>query len=163
MLSPRTVIDWADRHPWAGVAFAAPEKIIGLGDRNPWAAAAFAVPLTIVGLGLVIAYPVVFVPLLVLVGVALVGMDYLAELQAPAKPNRGLRAGQATEQANPKRPRPELEAEAAEAEARAAETRARAIRLRLDEAEARAAEARARAIRLRYEVEARRQTGSSVE
>lgn len=144
MWSLRTVVDWADRHPWAAAAFAAPEKIIGLANRNPWAAAAVAVPLTIVGLGLVIAYPVVGVPLLVLVGVAMVAMDYLAELQEPEKPNRRLLGGQVTAQPNPKLSRPQAEAEAAEAEARAAE-------------------ARARAIRLRNQAEDRGQTGSSVE
>lgn len=157
MWSPRTVLDWADRHPWAGEALAAPEKIIGLANRNPWVAAAFAVPLTIVGLGLVVAYPFVFVPLLVLAGVALVAIDYLAERRALEKGTLRLRAGRVTTQANPRRSRPVSELEAAEAEAQAAETRARAMRLQLEEAEARAAEARTRAVRLQHEAEAKGQ------
>jgi hypothetical protein len=40
-------------------------------DRHPWAAAALGVPARIVGLAVVAAYPLVFVPLLVMVGVAL--------------------------------------------------------------------------------------------
>jgi hypothetical protein len=78
--SPRTVIDWPDRHPWA--------------------AAVFAVPLTIVGLRGVAMHPSVFLPLLVLGGVALVVMACLAEHQAPIaatpqKRNRQSRANRA--------------------------------------------------------------------
>lgn len=41
-------------------------------DRRPYAAALFAVPVTITGLGAIAAYPWLFVPLLMLAGVAYV-------------------------------------------------------------------------------------------
>jgi hypothetical protein len=63
---------WPDRHPWAAVAFAAPARIVDLSDRHPTAAMALVVPGTLIGLAAVATYPLVFVPLVVLVGVALV-------------------------------------------------------------------------------------------
>ncbi len=69
----RSYGSWPDRHPWAAVAFGVPARIVGLlSGRHPTAALALAVPGTILGLAVVAAYPLVFVPLLVLVGVALV-------------------------------------------------------------------------------------------
>jgi hypothetical protein len=50
----------------------APATIVGLANRHPLAATAVAVPGTIIGFAMVAAHPLVFVPLLVLVGVALV-------------------------------------------------------------------------------------------
>jgi hypothetical protein len=126
-------------------------------DRDPWAAVSFAVPLTIVLLVATVAHPILFVPLLVLVGVALVVMDFYlghkreAEQQAqvaagPQKRNRqhlrlvvevkpsmpaNPRGDQTMAPAERKLSRLELEAEArARAEAAEAEARARAIRLR---------------------------------
>jgi colicin import membrane protein len=147
--------------------------------RHPWAAVVFAVPLTIVGLGGVAAHPSVFLPLLVLAGVALVVMDYFAEQQAqvaggPPKRNRPSRASQARPSAQRKPSRPvsgaeararaeaaEAQALAAEAEAQAAEARARAeaaeaqARAKAAETQALAAEARTRATWLRLEAEAK--------
>jgi colicin import membrane protein len=146
-------------------SFSSSRMVISRLERDPWAAASFAVPLTIVLLAGTVAHPTLFVPLLVLGGVALVVMDFYmghtreAEQQAqvaagPQKRNRQSRADHARPQAERKLSRLELEAEArararaeaAEAEALAAEARARA---KAAEAEALAAEARARAIRLR--------------
>jgi hypothetical protein len=100
------VISRPDRRTWAARAFAVPATILGLGDRHPWAAVVFAVPLTIVGLGGVATHPYLFVPLLVLVGVALVVIDFygqkrVAEQQAQGaagtqKRNRQTRAAQAS-------------------------------------------------------------------
>ena len=63
---------WADRHPWAAAVFAALARIIELSDRHQTAAMALAVPGTLIGLAAVALYPLVFVPLMVLLGVALV-------------------------------------------------------------------------------------------
>ena len=143
MWSPRMVMSWPDRHPWAMVAFAMPATIVDLGDRHPEAAAALAVPATIVGIAGVAAYPFVFMPLLVLAGVAFVVSDIYthqkrgAEHQArvasvPAKRNRQQQgADRARAQAEPNRPRLELEAEAEAAEAEAVATWARAQVIRL--------------------------------
>lgn len=63
---------WPDRHPWAAVALAALARIVDRSDRYPTAAIALVVPGTLIGLAAVATYPLVFVPLVVLVGVALV-------------------------------------------------------------------------------------------
>ncbi len=63
---------WPDRHPQAAVAFAAPARIVGLSAGHPTAAMALTVPGTIIALAAVATYPLVFVPLLLLLGVALV-------------------------------------------------------------------------------------------
>ena len=145
MWSPRVVMGWPDRHPWAAVAFAMPATIVGLGDRHPDVAVAFAVPATIVGIAAVAAYPFVFMPLLVLAGVALVvSVSYTDQKEAaeqqvqvalvPAKRDRQQGADRAGVQAEPNRRRLELEAEAeaAEAEAVAAWARAQVVRLWLE-------------------------------
>jgi colicin import membrane protein len=150
-----------------------PRMVISWLDRDPWAAVPFAVPLTIVLLVALVAHPFLFVPLLVLGGVALVVMDFYmskkrvmdfdkgqkreAEQQAqvaagPQNGNRQSRADHARAQGERKLSRPELEAEArarararaeaAEAQAPTAEARARA---QTAEAQAPTAEARARA------------------
>jgi hypothetical protein len=110
-----------------------PTRIVRLIDRHPEAAVALAVPGTIVGLAAVAAYPFVFVPLLVVFGIALVVIEIY---------NRGQSAPEQRTLVQASQPGPELEAEAKAAEAVASE------------AEALAAEARARAIRLRLEAEA---------
>jgi hypothetical protein len=63
---------WPDRHPWATVAFAALARTVDLSDRHPTAAMALVVPGALIGLAAVATYPLVFVPLVVLFGVALV-------------------------------------------------------------------------------------------
>ncbi|MGZ4511856.1 MAG: YegP family protein [Mycobacterium sp.] len=85
MWSPRMVIRWLDRHPRAAAACAVPGKILDLAERHPWAAAAYAVPLTIVGLSAVVAYPLLFLPLLVLAGVAVVLMDIYTDQKRRAE------------------------------------------------------------------------------
>ena len=144
MWSPRMVMSWPDRHPWAAVTLTVPATIVGLGDRHPEAAVALTVPATIVGIAAVAAYPVVFLPLLVLVGVAFVvsviytdqkeGAEQQAQVALVPKRNRQQCADRARAQAEPNRSRLELEveAEAAEAEAVAAWARAQVIRLWLE-------------------------------
>jgi colicin import membrane protein len=146
-----------------------PRMVISWLDRNPWAAVAFAVLL----LAALAAHPFLFVlvPLLMLGVVALGVTDFgeksvmdfyrgqkrVVEQQAqvgagPQRRNRQSRADDARAQAERMLSQSELEGDAraraqvAEAEALAAEARARA---QVAEAEALAAEARARAIRLR--------------
>jgi hypothetical protein len=66
---------WSDQHPWAGAVFAALVRIarsVDRSDRGPTAVMLSVVPATLVGIGVVSAYPLVFVPLLVLFGVAVV-------------------------------------------------------------------------------------------
>jgi hypothetical protein len=54
------------------VALAALASIVDVSERHPTAAMALAVPGTLIGLAAVATYPLVFVPLVVLFGVALV-------------------------------------------------------------------------------------------
>lgn len=63
---------WAHRHPWAEVVFAALARLVEQSDQHRTVALALAVPGTLIGLAAVALYPVVFVPLVVLFGVALV-------------------------------------------------------------------------------------------
>jgi hypothetical protein len=66
---------WPDQHPWAAAAFAALVRIARSADRRdqgPTAVMLLVVPATLIGLAVVAAYPLVFVPLLVVLGVALV-------------------------------------------------------------------------------------------
>ena len=76
----RSYGSWRDRHSWAVVASEVPARIDSLlSGRHPMAAIGLAVPGTILGLAVVAAYPIVFVPLLVLVGVGLVVAARYAE------------------------------------------------------------------------------------
>lgn len=68
----RSYGSWAHRHPWAEVVFAALARFVEQSDRHRTAALALAVPGTLIGLAAISLYPFVFVPLVVLVGVALV-------------------------------------------------------------------------------------------
>ena len=122
-----------------------PKMVMSWIDRDPRVAVVFAVPLTILLLAAVAAHPLVFVPLLVLGGVALIVTDLYEgqKRHLVGGPARAHAAGLGME------PDPRARAEAAEAEARAAEARATQARARAEDAEARAAEARARAIQLR--------------
>jgi hypothetical protein len=60
--------------------------VISRPDRRPWAAVAFAVPLTIVGLGGVATHPSLFVPLLVLAGMALIVIEFFVDQPRAAEP-----------------------------------------------------------------------------
>ncbi|RAV16314.1 hypothetical protein DQP55_05605 [Mycolicibacterium sp. GF69] len=140
--------------------FTTRSTILGLNERYPWAAGVVAVPVTIVALLGVIMLPYLFVPLLVLAGVALVVTEYYALRQETDEhhtravagawqPDRP--AGSNTEMIRGTTNLPQAEweararAAAAAAHARAAEARARAeatqARALAAEAEALAAEA----------------------
>jgi len=64
--------DWRDRHPRAAAAFAAPVRIVDLSERHPTATMVVAAPGALIGIAAVAAFPFVFVPVAVLLGVALV-------------------------------------------------------------------------------------------
>ncbi|OBH00102.1 hypothetical protein A9X04_28740 [Mycobacterium sp. E3247] len=68
----RSYGDRPDWQPQAEAAFAAPARIVALGERHPTAALALMVPSVIIAIAAVATYPLVFVPLLVLLGAALV-------------------------------------------------------------------------------------------
>jgi len=66
---------WSDQHPWAATAFAALVRSARSADRSdqgPTTVMLLVVPASLIGLAVVSAYPLVFVPLLILFGVALV-------------------------------------------------------------------------------------------
>jgi len=63
---------WPDRHPWAAAVLAALASLVDLSDRHPTAAIALAVPGALIGFAAIATYPLVFVPLVVLVGAAFV-------------------------------------------------------------------------------------------
>jgi hypothetical protein len=66
---------WSDQHAWAAALFAALVRIARSIDRREQGSTAvmlLVVPATLIGFAAVSAYPLVFVPLLVLFGVALV-------------------------------------------------------------------------------------------
>ena len=81
MRSSRLAIHWPDRELWVARVFATRARILGFIDEYPWAAGVVAVPLTIIGLGGVVLYPFLFGPLLVLLAVALVVIEYYADQQ----------------------------------------------------------------------------------
>ena len=74
---------WSDRHPRAAVAFGSPARIVTLSDGHSTAAMALTVPGTIIALAGVATYPLVFVPLMVLLGVALVASACYQETRKP--------------------------------------------------------------------------------
>ncbi|WP_406817500.1 hypothetical protein [Mycobacterium sp. M23085] len=63
--------DWPDRYQQAAAAFAAPAKIVSLSEKHPTAALALLVPGSLIAMAAVAAYPLVFVPLLLLLAVAM--------------------------------------------------------------------------------------------
>ena len=77
--------DWPDRHPRAAVAFAAPSRMVALSERHPTATLAAAVPGAIMGIAAVAIYPLVFVPVMVMLGVALVASMRYEEAQDPSE------------------------------------------------------------------------------
>lgn len=76
---------WPDRHPRAAAAFGSPARIVSLSDGHRSVTMALTVPGTIIALAAVAMYPLVFVPLLVLLGVALVASACYQEARAPSK------------------------------------------------------------------------------
>jgi hypothetical protein len=77
--------NWPDRHPRAAVAFESPARIVSLSDGHRTMAMALTVPGTIIAFAAVATYPLVFVPLLVLLGVALVASACYQETRTPSK------------------------------------------------------------------------------
>lgn len=74
--------DW---HSQAAVAFAAPARIVALSERHPTATMALTVPSALIAIAAVAAFPLVFVPLLVLLSAALVASARYEEARTPSK------------------------------------------------------------------------------
>ena len=85
MAFSRVALRWPDRQLWAARVFTLRATILGLIDRYPWAVGVVAVPLTIIGLAGVVTLPYLFVPLLLLAGVALIVTEYYADQQPPGE------------------------------------------------------------------------------
>lgn len=81
----RSFGSWPDRYPRAAVALAAPARIATLSERHPTATLALTVPGALIALAAVSAYPLVFVPFLVLLSVALVASVRYEEARGPSK------------------------------------------------------------------------------
>lgn len=77
--------DWPDRYQQAAVALAAPARIVSLGEKHPTAALTLGVPGSLIAMAAVAAYPMVFVPLLFLLAVALVASFRYEEGRNPSK------------------------------------------------------------------------------
>ncbi|ORB61698.1 hypothetical protein [Mycolicibacterium tusciae] len=135
-------------------------------EQYPWAVGAIAVPLTIIVLAGVAMLPLFFVPLLVLIGAALIGIEYYADQQkpdeypaqaagGPPRWNLGSRMGRFRLPGRSKWPQMITEARA-RAEAVAAESLASAARALAADARKQAdvAQARARANQLHFETPA---------
>lgn len=75
--------DWPDRYQQAAVAFAAPARIVSLSEKHPTVALALTVPGSLIAMAAVAAYPLVFVPLLFLLAVALVASIRYEEARTP--------------------------------------------------------------------------------
>lgn len=76
---------WLERHPRAAAAFGSPARIVSLSDGHRTVAMVLTVPGTIIAFAAVATYPVVFVPLLILLGVALVASACYQEARTPSK------------------------------------------------------------------------------
>lgn len=177
MSSSRLAIRWPDRHLWGARVLATRAEILVVIERYPWAAGVAAVPLTIIGMAGMVAYPFVFGPLLVLLGVALVAIEYYADQDQAAEHRSSERQAEAVIGARkwnlltgdyrfPNRiDLPQLYREAlARMDATQARVRADDARARVVAAQALAAEAekeaevaQARVTRLRLEAEAKTQ------
>ncbi|MBS2079772.1 hypothetical protein, partial [Mycobacterium tuberculosis] len=77
--------EWADRYQQAAIAFAAPARIVSMGEKHPTAALTLGVPGSLIAMAAVAAYPMVFVPLLFLLAVALVASIRYEEARNPSK------------------------------------------------------------------------------
>ncbi|WP_156660563.1 hypothetical protein [Mycobacterium sp. 852002-10029_SCH5224772] len=77
--------DWPDRYQQAAVAFAAPARIVSLSEKHPMAALTLTVPGSLIAMAAVAAYPLVFVPLLFLLAVALVASIRYEEARTESK------------------------------------------------------------------------------
>lgn len=159
-------VNWPDRDLLAARVFALRAMILDLIERYPWATGVVAVPLTLIGFAGMVKYPFVFGPLLLLVGVALVVIEYFADQQKPGEHqvqavegarNLKLRSRIAQVRLPGRAKLPLLISEArARAEAAAADSLASAARALAADARKQAvvADARTRAIQLRSEAQA---------
>jgi colicin import membrane protein len=180
MSSARMAIHWPDRHIWAARVFATRAGILDLIDHYPWAAGLVAVPLTIIGLAGVVVYPFLFGPLLVLLGVGLVAIEYYADQQQAVdhqaeaaagarKWNLRTRISDSNLQDRLNLPQLYTEArarmDAAEAKVRAADARARAAAAQVAaaEAEKQAEAAQDRVAQLRSEATAKTERNPEVD
>ncbi|MDG5482812.1 hypothetical protein [Mycolicibacterium gadium] len=82
---PRGAVSWPDRRLWAARLFALRAAVLRFIEQYPWAVGAIAVPLTIIALAGVAMLPLLFVPLLLLIGVALIVIEYYADQQTPGE------------------------------------------------------------------------------
>ncbi|MBY0289056.1 MAG: hypothetical protein K2X52_18260 [Mycobacteriaceae bacterium] len=172
MKASKMAIHWPDRDLWVARVFRTRSTVLSFIEQYPWAAGVIAVPLTMIGLAGVVMFPFVFGPLLVLLGVALVVIEYYADQQQPVesrthaetgtrKRNLSTRGGHSTMPGRFNLPQLYTEAlarmDAADAKARAADARARAAEAQALAAEAgkQAEVAEARLSQLRHEAKAK--------
>ncbi|KUI01934.1 hypothetical protein AU188_18015 [Mycobacterium sp. IS-3022] len=157
--SSRRVLSRPDLHSWAERALATRATVLQFAERYPWAVGVVAVPLVVLGLAGVAIYPYVFVPLLLLASAALIVVEVCAAQQEEAEHQTHVAAGRAERMHGPASTYavpnlPPLGSEA-RAQAEAVEARARATELwaqaKAAEVRAVAAEARAREAKLRRE------------
>lgn len=76
---------WPDRYQQAAEAFAALAGIVPLIEKHPTAALALLVPGSLLAMAAVAAYPLVFVPLMVLLAVAMVAAVRYEDGRTPLK------------------------------------------------------------------------------
>lgn len=163
MGSSKWVVSRPDLHMWAERAVATRATVVQFAERYPWAIGVVAVPLTVLGLAGVAIYPYVFVPLLLLASAALIVVEVCAAQQEEAEHRTHVaavraermhqpRSGQASMDTVPNLPplgsEARAQADAVEARARATELWAQA---KAAEVQAVAAEARAREAKLQRE------------
>ena len=122
MGSQRAIVSRQDRLPLAARASAVPATIIELGSRYPGAAAFFAAPLTVAGIWGMVTRPALALPLVALVGVALILTECLASPYRVAQ-QKGRVAG-GTQNRN-RQPRVNQTPTADQAEAAAAQVESR--------------------------------------
>lgn len=174
----RVAIHWPDRDLWVARVFTTRSTVLSFIEQYPWAAGVIAVPLTMISLAGVVMFPFVVGPLLVLLGVALVVVEYYADQQQPVesrpqaetrKRNPSTRGGHSTMPGRFNLPQLYTEAlarmDAADAKARAADARARAAEAQALAAEAgkQAEVAEARLSQLRHEARAKTQRSLDIE
>lgn len=76
---------WPDRYQQAALAFAALARIVTLIERRPTAALALLVPGSLIAMAAVAAYPLVSVPLLILLTVAMAASVRYEDTRTPPK------------------------------------------------------------------------------
>ncbi|OBJ38485.1 hypothetical protein [Mycobacterium colombiense] len=76
---------WPDRYQQAALAFAALARIVTLIERHPTAALALLVPGSLIAMAAVAAYPLVSVPLLIMLIVAMAAAVRYEDTRTPPK------------------------------------------------------------------------------